>query len=80
MSDSALAVLVGGGIIGIVFTVRALLGGRRIDAVADSDFGTERGWAFNRARLLTAFLLIVVLAYIVLRLGSCMHASLQPEG
>ena len=80
MVDSGLALLVGGGIIGIVFTVRALLSGRRIDAVAGSDFGTERGWAFNPARVVTALLLIVVLACIVLRLGSCMHASLLPEG
>ena len=80
MVDSAVALLVGGAVFGIVFTVRALLSGRRIDAVAESDFGTERGWAFNRARLLTALLLIVVLACIVLRLGSCLHASMAPAG
>lgn len=79
MADSGLALLVGGGMVGIVLTVRALLSGRRIDAMARADDGTERRWAFHWPRLLTAFFLIVVLAYIVLRLGSCMHASMQPQ-
>jgi hypothetical protein len=78
MMDAAIALGVATAIVAIVLVVRALLSGRRIDATAEADFGTERAWAFNRARILAGAVLIVVLAYIVLRLGACLHASVAP--
>ena len=78
MKDAAIALAVTGMIVVILFFTRTLLSGRKVDAAAEADFGEERRIVFNRTRVLTGILLIFILSFIVLRLGSCLDASLRP--
>jgi len=75
MVDAAVSLLVCGAIVTILLLLRVTFSDRRIDAAARQDFGAARGGGFNPVRFVTGLVLVVILSYIVLRLGSCFGAS-----